>query len=127
MGQQQILLLVVSVIIVVLAITIGIEMFAANSKTSNRDGVVSELNNLGTLAIQFYKKPESFGGGSSSFISWEIPEKMDSTSNGIYSVACTNLNATITGFGREVGNDGANPIEMVAVVTSASIVISVVN
>ena len=127
MGQQQILLLVVSVIIVVLAITIGIEMFAANSKTSNRDGVVSELNNLGTLAIQFYKKPASFGDGSSSFISWKIPEKLDSTSNGIYSVACTNLNATITGFGQEVGNDGTNPIEMVAVITSASIVISVVN
>lgn len=127
MGQQQILLLVVSVIIVVLAITIGIEMFAANSKTSNRDSVVSELNNLATLAIQFYKKPASYGGGNSSFISWKIPEEMDSTSNGIYSVACTNLNATITGFGQEVGNDGANPIEMVAVVTSASIVISVVN
>ena len=127
MGQQQILLLVVSVIIVVLAITIGIEMFASNSKTSNRDSVVSELNNLATLAIQFYKKPASYGGGSSSFISWEIPDKMDSTSNGIYSVTCTNLNATITGFGQEVGNDGANPIEMVAVVTSANIVISVVN
>jgi|PlaIllAssembly_1097288.scaffolds.fasta_scaffold19835_2 Tfp pilus assembly protein PilE len=127
MGQQQILLLVVSVIIVVLAITIGIEMFATNSKTSNRDSVVSELNNLATLAIQFYKKPASYGGGNSSFISWNIPEKMDSTSNGIYSVACTNLNVTITGFGQEVGNDGANPIEMVAVVTSASIVISVVN
>jgi hypothetical protein len=127
MGQQQILLLVVSVIIVVLAITIGIEMFAANSKTSNRDSVVSELNNLGTLAIQFYKKPASYGGGSSSFISWEIPDEMDSTSNGIYSVACTNLNATITGFGQEVGDDGANPIEMVAVVTSSSIVINVIN
>jgi len=127
MGQQQILLLVVSVIIVVLAITIGIEMFATNSKISNRDSVVSELNNLATLAIQFYKKPASYGGGNSSFISWNIPEKMDSTSNGIYSVACTNLNVTITGFGQEVGNDGANPIEMVAVVTSASIVISVVN
>lgn len=127
MGQQQILLLVVSVIIVVLAITIGIEMFATNSKTSNRDSVVSELNNLATLAIQFYKKPASYGGGNASFISWKIPETMDSTSNGIYSVASTNLNVTITGFGQEVGNDGANPIEMVAVVTSASIIISVVN
>ncbi len=127
MGQQQILLLVVSVIIVVLAITIGIDMFAANSKTSNRDSVVSELNNLASLAIQFYKKPSSLGGGNSSFTSWNIPEKMDSTSNGMYSVACTNLNATITGFGQELGNDGTNPIEMVAVVTSADIVINVVN
>ena len=127
MGQQQILLLVVSVIIVVLAITIGLEVFAANSKISNRDSVASELNNLGTLAIQFYKKPVSYGGGSLSFISWEIPDELDSTSNGIYSVDCTNLNATITGLGQEVGDDGANPIEMVAVVTSANIVISIVN
>jgi hypothetical protein len=127
MSQQQTLLLVVSVIIVVLAITIGIEMFAANSKISNRDSIASELNNLGTLAIQFFKKPTSYGGGSSSFISWEIPDKLDSTSNGIYSVACTNLNATITGLGQEDGDDGANPIEMVAVVTSSSTVINAVN
>ena len=127
MGQQQILLLVMSVIIVVLAITIGIEMFAANSKISNRDTVAWELNNLGTLAIQFYKKPVSCRGRSSSFLSWEIPDKLDSTSNGIYSVACTNLNATITGLGQEVGDDGANPIEMDAVVTSSSIVINAVN
>ncbi len=56
MGQQQILLLVVAAIVVVIAITIGIDMFGANAQSSNRDSIVSELNNLGTLALQFYRK-----------------------------------------------------------------------
>ena len=57
----------------------------------------------------------------------QVNFKLDSTSNGIYSVDCTNLSATITGLGQEVGDDGSNPIEMVSVVTSANIVISIVN
>jgi hypothetical protein len=57
----------------------------------------------------------------------QVNFKLDSTSNGIYSVDCTNINAIITGLGQEMGDDGANPIEMVAVVSSASIVINVVN
>jgi|MudIll2142460700_1097286.scaffolds.fasta_scaffold88776_2 hypothetical protein len=127
MGQQQILLLVVAAIIVVLAIAIGIDMFAANAQTANRDSIVSELNNLSTLAIQFYKKPFSYGGGNSSFISWTIPEELDTTSNAIYSLTCADQIATITALGRELGDNGSNPIEMVAEVTSAGIVINLIN
>ena len=127
MGQQQILLLVVSAIVVVIAITIGIDMFAANSQSTNRDSIVSELNNLGTLAIQFYKKPVAYGGGSCSFDTWKIPNELDTTSNGTYSVNCTNIAATITAIGREVGEDGSTPIEMVAEITSTAVGITIVN
>ncbi len=127
MGQQQILLLVVAAIVVVVAITIGIQMFTSNAQTSNRDSIVSELNNLSTLAIQFYKKSSTYGGGNYSFISWTIPSKLDTTSNGMYSLTCTDQTATITALGREVGDDGATPIEMIAVITSSSIGITIVN
>jgi len=127
MGQQQILLLVLAAIVVVLAITIGIDMFAANAKSTNRDNIVSDLNSLSNLAIQFYKKPGSYGGGNLSFSSWIIPGELDTTSNGMYNVNCTEENAIITATGLEIGNDGTAPIQMVAVVTSASIDISVVN
>ena len=127
MGQQQILLLVVAAIVVVLAITIGFDMFNANAKSANRDNIVSDLNNLSTLAIQFYKKPTSYGGGNLSFNSWNIPVGLDTTSNGMYSVACSNDNATITASGLEIGNDGSTPIQMVATVTASNIVINVIN
>lgn len=127
MGQQQILLLVVAAIVVVLAITIGMDLFAANSQSSNRDSIVSELNNLGTLAIQYYKKPESYGGGNCSFDSWTIPNDLDTTSNGVYSVNCTSKVATITAIGREIGNDGSTPIEILAEISAISVAITIVN
>lgn len=121
MGQQQILLLVVAAIVVVIAITIGIDMFGANAQSSNRDSIVSELNNLGTLALQYYRKSPPYGGGGLSFKSWTIPGELDTTSNGMYSLTCTDQIATITVLGRELGNDGSTPIEIVAEITSAGV------
>ena len=63
MGQQQLLLIVLGVIVVGIAVVVGINLFNASSVEANRDGVVSDLNNLGAMAIQFYKKPVSMGGG----------------------------------------------------------------
>jgi hypothetical protein len=127
MGQQQILLLVVAAIVVVIAITIGFQMFNANAQSSNRESIVSELNNLGTLAIQYYRKAPPYGGGGLSFKSWTIPDELDTTSNGMYSLNCTDLNATITARGRELGDNGSTPIEMIAEVTSTGIGIIIVN
>ena len=127
MGQQQILLLVVAAIVIILAIAIGIDMFAANAQSSNRESIVSELNNLGTLALQYYRKSPPYGGGGLSFKSWLIPVDLDTTSNGMYSLSCTDLSATITALGKEMGDNGSTPIEMVAEITSAGIDITIVN
>ena len=67
MGQQQLLLIVLGVIVVGIAVVVGINLFNASSIEANRDGVVSDLNNLGAMAIQFYKKPVSMGGGGRAF------------------------------------------------------------
>ncbi len=98
-----------------------------NAQSTNRDNIVTDLNNLGTLALQYYKKPTAYDGGNSSFDSWQIPESLDSTSNGTYPLSCNNQTATITGMGRELGNDGAKPIVMVALITATSIQINMVN
>ena len=47
MGQQQLLLIVLGVIIVGIAVVVGINLFNANATNANRDAVVSDLNNLG--------------------------------------------------------------------------------
>jgi hypothetical protein len=102
-------------------------MFTANAQSSNRDNIVSELNNLGTLAIQYYRKSPPYGGGGLSFKSWTIPDELDSTSNGIYSLNCTDFNEKITFLGRKLGNDESAPIEMIVEVTSAGISITIDN
>ena len=91
MGQQQLLLIVLGVIVVGIAVVVGINLFNANAVSANRDGVVSDLNNLGAMAQQHYKKPESMGGGGNTFdasnlpaggTSWDIPTQLDTTANG---------------------------------------------
>ena len=67
MGQQQLLLIVLGVIIVGIAVVVGINLFNANAEESTKDGVVSDCTNLGAMAQQYYKKPTSMGGGGNSF------------------------------------------------------------
>ncbi len=68
MGQQQLLLIVLGVIIVGIAVVVGINLFNANAEESTKDTLVSEGTNLGAMAQQFYKKPAPLGGGGNSFV-----------------------------------------------------------
>ena len=124
MGQQQLLLIVLGVIVVGIAVVVGINLFNANAVSSNRDGVVSDLNNLGAMAQQYYKKPTSMGGGGNSFVNWEIPTTLVSTANGTYDEGTPAAAlVTITGTGVELGDDGTEIVH-IATVTPTAIVVT---
>ncbi len=91
MGQQQLLLIVLGVIIVGIAVVVGINLFNANAEEAAKDGVVSDCTNLGAMAQQHYKKPGSMGGGANTFdgsgtggVTWAIPTNLVNTANGSY-------------------------------------------
>lgn len=107
MGQQQLLLIVLGVIVVGIAVVVGINLFNANAVSSNRDGVVSDLNNLGAMAQQYYKKPTSMGGGGNTFTGWTIPAELDTTANGNYEITVEAQSVTIQGYGTEKGTNGS--------------------
>jgi hypothetical protein len=67
MGQQQLLLIVLGVIVVGIAVVVGINLFNANAESSTQDSIVSQGTNIGAMAQQYYKKPVSMGGGGNSF------------------------------------------------------------
>ncbi len=67
MGQQQLLLIVLGVIIVGIAVVVGINLFNANAETSTQDSIVSQGTNIGAMAQQYFKKPLSMNGGGQSF------------------------------------------------------------
>ncbi len=67
MGQQQLLLIVLGVIIVGIAVVVGINLFNANARESAKDTAVSEATNLGAMAQQYFKKPLALGGGGNNF------------------------------------------------------------
>lgn len=122
MGQQQLLLIVLGVIVVGIAIVVGINLFNANSIAANRDSVISDINNIAGLAMSHYKKPTSMGGGSNEFTGFVLPAELDTTANGTYTV--TAAAATTLGLnaqGTEKAEDGSL-IEYDATVDSRGIV-----
>ena len=127
MGQQQLLLIVLGVIVVGIAVVVGINLFNANATSANRDGVISDLNNLGAMGQQYYKKPTSMGGGGNTFTGWTIPTGLDSTANGTYTKTVAAQTLTLVGTGNEIGTDGTEKVKATATVTGNSITVAVDN
>jgi len=91
MGQQQLLLVVLAILIIGIAMAVGVSLFTAHGVESNRDGMIDDLNNLNASAYQFYIRPISMGGGGGAFdmskgaaAVYTIPAKMASNDNGTY-------------------------------------------
>jgi Tfp pilus assembly protein PilE len=122
MGQQQLLLIVLGVIIVGIAIVVGINMFQSSAIDSNRNAVAKDLLTLASKAQEYYKKPPPLGGGGTTFAGFTIPTGMASNPNGTYSItaAGTATGITFQGVGTETGNDGSTKVKVTAVVSSTS-------
>jgi len=128
MGQQQLLLIVLGVIIVGIAIVVGINMFSASAVQANVDAISADLTNIAANAQQYWRKPTELGGGGRSFLNWTIPAKMDSNSNvrAPYTETVTATQVTIVGTGSENGADG-NAVGLTAVVTADNVSITIDN
>ena len=89
MGQQQLLLIILGVIIVGIAIAVGLSLFSAQSVASNKDAIVNDLGNLAATAYQFRIRPLSMGGGGGVYTGFTIPSKMSSNDNATYMAVAT--------------------------------------
>lgn len=109
MGQQQLLLIVLGVIIVGIAVVVGINVFTASSKNANRDAVISDLTTLAAMAQQYYRKPTAMGGGGNSFVGWTVPSSLQRTANMSANVSSTPTATTVTlvGTSTEAGVNGS--------------------
>ena len=115
MGQQQLLLIILGVIVVGIAVAVGITMFADSAVTANRDAVTNDLVNLASRAQQFYRRPVALGGGGNSFTGLTASAaglakltSKSSNANGRYSITVAGNNASVTlrGVGNElIGTD----------------------
>ncbi len=127
MGQQQLLLIVIGVIIVGIAIVVGIQLASTSAQSANRDAVIADLNNIGAYAQQYYRKPTTMGGGGNSFTGWTIPTSLTKTGNGTYTATVGATVVTLVGTGNEIGNDGTNKVRAQAVITPTNITVTILN
>jgi hypothetical protein len=102
MGQQQLLLIILGVIIVGIAIAVGIAQFGAHSTQANKDGVTSSLVNIAANAYQFKIRPTTMGGGGGAYdnskggtSSYTIPSKMAVDDNGTYALTSTGATSCV--------------------------------
>ncbi len=146
MGQQQLLLIVLGVIIVGIAIAVGISMFKSNAQSSNRDQVINDLNNLAAKGQQYFRKPKAMAGGGQSFKGFALAPVDTGNANGSYRVVNSDPGTTfqttytgdttsctlgpvcyILGTGNELGNDGTHPVQAVAIDSANAITVHVLN
>ncbi len=66
MGQQQLLLLVLSIVIVGLAVVAGIEAFGENQRKATQDRLTQQVITYGTEMIAWKLKPAAQGGGQNA-------------------------------------------------------------
>lgn len=107
MGQSQLLLIVLGVIIAGTAVIVGMNLFHASAVQSNRDGLDSDLLRLANQAQTYYKKTEVLGGGNRSFIGFDIPSRLASNENGTYTTIYARADqALLQGVGKETADLG---------------------
>ncbi|MCZ6820160.1 MAG: hypothetical protein O7G31_11830 [Calditrichaeota bacterium] len=67
MGQQQLLLLVLSTIIVGVSIVVGIGMFQDSAMNANIDTVTQQNVTIASQASEWFNKSAALGGGDGAF------------------------------------------------------------
>ena len=111
MGQTQLLMIVLAVIIVGIAVAVGITQFGESAVTANRDAVQLDCQRIVSNAQQWYKKPSSLGGGNNSFTGCTLAKLGVATpnQNGSYAltVASGGASITVVGTGTEKNPAGA--------------------
>jgi len=126
MGQQQLLLIILGVIIVGIAVAVGITMFQDNALDQNRSSVIADLTTLSAKAQQYYAKPSTLGGGQNSFvgisdISVLASSAFTTNANGTYTVktAGTATCVILQGVGTTQMSDGQYPTYTMSVTSSS--------
>ena len=126
MGQQQLLLIILGVIIVGIAVAVGITMFQDNAINANRDAVSNDLVNLAARAQQYYRRPTGLGGGGGTFTGLTIATLTNNPSNDNGTYVLTTVAAgsvVLTGTGKSNASDGS-PVTLTCTVNPTSYTIA---
>jgi Tfp pilus assembly protein PilE len=134
MGQQQLLLIILGVIIVGIAVAVGITMFQDNAINSNRDAVSNDLVNLAARAQQFYRRPVGMGGGGNTFTGLTADAagigkltQSATNDNGSYSIITAGAQAiTLRGYGKYTIGSTTDSVQVTCSVTPQTYVLTVV-
>ncbi len=108
MGQSQLLLIVLGVIVVGTAIIVGMNLFHTSAVDANRNGLNNDLLSIAAMSQAHYKKPSAQGGGDKNFAGFILPNQMKENENGSYTIVYLRTDqALFQGVGKETAEIGA--------------------
>lgn len=117
MGQQQLLLIILGLIIIGVAVVVGIGLFQDNAVDHNRALMIADLKTLGAKAQHYYSRPATIGGGNKSFVGLTADArgvgmlagvKYTDNANGSYTIKTdgTPTEVVLHGVGKVAMSDG---------------------
>jgi hypothetical protein len=109
MGQTQLLLVILGVLLVGVAIFVGVSMFEANTVENSRNAIMADLNAFASRAHAYYWKPTTQGGGNKSFagVTLRVIFPMEENNNARYYLESTTQDqCIIDGVGKVVASNG---------------------
>ena len=121
MGQQQLLLIILGVLMVGLAVLVGVSMFQDNAVDHNRSLVIADLKTLASKCQHYYSRPMTMGGGNNSFVGLTADDRgigmlagtaFTDNANGTYTISSPGGTASqviLHGVGKVVMSDGTYP------------------
>lgn len=145
MGQQQLLLIVLGILVVGIAVAVALIVFKSEQQSSNRDHLVVDLEKLGAVAQHYYNEPSSMNGGAKNFLGFALPASDTGNADGSFALSTQPPNGAsfqqgstapinapaqyiyIIGSGKVTGNDNRGAVEAYALVTPESVKIKVMN
>jgi len=85
MGQSQLLIIAISVLIIGIAILAGAGFFQADDIEANKKAMINDINHIGMNAVRYYRRIQALGGGGYSYMGYALPTGYRSNLNGTYS------------------------------------------
>lgn len=126
MGQQQLLLIVLVMILVGTAILVGMMVYDESNRETAITTMSKDLVSLSSIAMNYYRTPVELGGGGQSFTSslangnWKIPENLDTLDNRAYFVSSISRNSVeLLGqsIDEKTGNNGTEGVKVYITLT----------
>ena len=109
MGQTQLLLVILGVLLVGVAIFVGVSMFEANTIENTRNAIITDLNGFASRAHAYYWKSTAQGGGNKSFVGVTVRMifPMEENQNArFYLESAAQENCVIVGVGKIAASNG---------------------
>jgi hypothetical protein len=128
MGQTQLLLVILGVILVGIAIFVGIRMFQHNAVDDVRNAVMTDLNNYAARALAYYGKSTAQGGGNKTFtgVTMSMIFPQSENVNGRYYIeSASGDNCVLVGVGKAIS--GTDSVRVKVTVTPERNTLEIIN